>query len=128
MNARARVRGVHRADHSDGSGEREATNGKIARNGDCTAVSDGVPRVEDHAGTGYFTDSGVRREPADRNDVRRPDSYAGAAREGFAEIGGARSDEQADAESAEDGAGGADHLHFEPRKSGDFCGDGRFEV
>ena len=101
MDARARLRGSGNDVDRGRRDPLQEEKWQGSRVGDRPAVSNGVSRAEDHAGAGYFADSGVRRELAHRHDLRGSNFKSGAARQGSAQAGGARSDEQADAHDSE---------------------------
>src|ERR1700730_13193720 len=106
MDARARVRGRGGGHHGGGSGPRQARDAQSARPDYRAPISNGVSCPEDHAGAGYFADPGVRGELTDRHDVRGSNFEPGAARQGFAQAGGARNDEQTTAADSGERSGG----------------------
>src|ERR1700730_1751081 len=95
MDARARICGRGGGYYGGGSGTRQARDTQGARTDYRPALPNCVSRAEDYAGAGYLADPGVRREFANRHNLRGSNFNPGAARQGFAQAGGAENDEQA---------------------------------
>jgi cystathionine beta-synthase len=128
VDARTRLCGIDCAHHCLGSGKRQKTVRQGPRPGDCQAVPDCVSCAEDHAGARHLTDSRVRRKCAHRHRVRRSDSDAGTSGQRPAQIGGARSDEQASTFDPQERQSRARNLYSESRKSRRICGHGRGQI
>src|ERR1700737_1128679 len=128
MDARTWLRGRGGGHYRGGGGARKACDAESARTDYRAAVSDGVSCAENHAGAGYFADPGVRRKLTHWHDLRGSNFKSCAARQGFAQAGGARNDEQAVAADSGERSGGTDYAYFEPRKSGGIRGDGQRAV
>src|SRR6202011_4845543 len=125
MDARTRICGRGGGHYGGGSRARQARDAQSTRADYRATISNGVSCAEDDAGAGYFADSGVRREFADRHDLRGSNFEPGAARQGFAQAGGARNDEQAVAADTRKRSGGTHYAYLKPRKSGGVRGDGQ---